>query len=367
VILVGSSCLSSCFKDNETTITLYNETTITGLKLTAVNRQVHGQTSTGKDTVYIKKLTTFPSFTIDHDNGKIFNADSLPYDCDLTRVLINLTASNYTGTLFIKDKDSDDLIFYNSTDSIDFSVPRIICAYNTNGTLFKSYQVTMNKHLLPTNKLIWEERPLSEYPTAEEKKRAEWESIVEKAGLKEFIGAARQEAYAYSLNDELMMTNDGGKTWTAEKLDADDALLPVEEFHLVWYPLENDQEDDYVLLVGDNGDRTYSKVWHKFVVNSEYGIAGKWAYTPLETYNAYYLPTNIVDMVYYAGLVMAFTNLGEIYISMDGGITWRTYDDFNFPDGQEIPGKFTVTTDGSFVWYKDVEQGKVWRGVAMAK
>ena len=244
VILVGSSCLSSCFKDNETTITLYNETTITGLKLTAVNRQVHGQTSTGKDTVYIKKLTTFPSFTIDHDNGKIFNADSLPYDCDLTRVLINLTASNYTGTLFIKDKDSDDLIFYSSTDSIDFSVPRIICAYNTNGTLFKSYQVTMNKHLLPTNKLIWEERPLSEYPTAEEKKRAEWESIVEKAGLKEFIGAARQEAYAYSLNDELMMTNDGGKTWTAEKLDADDSLLPVEEFHLVWYPLENDLEDE---------------------------------------------------------------------------------------------------------------------------
>jgi hypothetical protein len=64
---------------------------------------------------------------------------------------------------------------------------------------------------------------------------------------------------------------------------------------------------------------------------------------------------------------LAFTDLGEIYISMDGGITWRTYDDFNFPDGLDIPGKFTVTTDGSFIWYKDVEQGKVWRGVAMAK
>ena len=153
----------------------------------------------------------------------------------------------------------------------------------------------------------------------------------------------------------------------------------------VWYPLENDLEDDYVLLVGDNGDRTYSKVWHKFVVNSEYGIAGKWAYTPLETYNAYYLPTNIVDMVYYAGLVMAFTNLGEIYLSSDGGITWKTYKDyFAFPKGQELPGAFlpsprvrnypehsqsppTAVSSGTRMWSREKSgaeslwQNKTWR------
>ena len=117
-------------------------------------------------------------------------------------------------------------------------------------------------------------------------------------------------------------------------------------------------EDDYVLLVGSNGDLYSSKVWHKNVVNSEYGIFGKWAYMPLESYNAYYLPTNVVDMVYYKGLVLAFTDLGDLYISVDGGITWKTHEDsFAFPEGQEIPGKFTVTTDDYFIWYKDVEQG----------
>ena len=368
VILVGSSCLSSCLKDNESTITIYNETTITGLQLTAVNRHVHGQTSKGEDTVYVRRLTSFPSFTIDHDNGKIFNTDSLPNDCDLTRVLINLTASKYTGTLFLKDKDSDDLFFYSSTDSIDFSVPRIFCAYNTDGTLFKSYEVTMNKHLLPTGSLIWEERPLSEYPTEEEEERAKWEKIVEEAGLKAFIGVAREEAYAYSNDNKMMVTRNNGLTWELDVLDNDESLLPVEDFHLVWYPLENDLEDDYVLLVGDNGDLYSSNVWHKNVVNSEYGIFGKWTYMPLESYNAYYLPTNVVDMVYYGGMVLAFTDLGEIYISRDGGITWKTYEDhFAFPEGQELPGEFTVTTDDHFIWYKDVTQGKVWRGIALKK
>ena len=368
VILVGSSCLLSCLKDNETTVTIYNETTITALQLTAVKRHVQSKTSKGEDTVLIKNLTSFPTFTIDHDNGKIYNTDSLPYDCDMKHVLISLTASKYTGTLFIKDVDSDDLFFYSSTDTLDFSVPRIICAYNTDGTLFKSYEVTMNQHLLPTGTLIWVERPLSEYPTEKEETKAKWEKIVEEAGLKAFIGIAREEAYAYSFDNELMVTRDEGQTWEVDELDNDKSLLPVEDFHLVWCPLENDLEDDFVLLVGNNGDLNSSEVWHKNVVNSEYGIFGKWVYTPLQSYNAYYLPTNVVDIAYYAHMVLAFTDLGEIYLSRDGGITWKTQNDyFAFPEGQEMPGKFTVTTDDCYIWYKDIEQGKVWRGIALAK
>ena len=368
VILVGSSFLSSCFKDEEKNVTIYNETTITGLQLTAVNRKVHGVTSTGKDTVYLTKLTSFPSFTVDHDNGKIFNTDSLPSDCDLSRVLVRLTSSTYTGGLFVKAIDSDDLYFYTSTDSIDFTQPREFRAYNTDGTLYKSYMVTMNKHQMETGKLIWEERPLSEYPTLEEEVRALWEKIVEEAGLKAFVGIARGEAYAYNNDNELMVTRDYGQTWEVDELDNDESLLPVENFHLVWYPLENDLEDDYVLMVGNNGDLTSCKVWHKYVVNSEYGIIGKWAYMPFQPYNAYILPTNVVDMVYYEGVVMAFTDLGEIYISRDGGITWKTYNDyFAFPEGEEMPGEFTVTTDGTYIWYKDVEKEKVWRGIALEK
>ena len=370
VILVGSSCLLSCFNDGkDTDVTIYNETTITSLQLTAINRYVQAKTSKGKDTVYVKKLTSFPKFTVDHFNGKIFNTDSLPSDCDLTHVLISLSTSTYTGSVFVKALDSDNLNYYSSADSIDFTLPREIRAYNTDGSLYKSYQVTMNKHEVSTGQLIWEERPYSEYPTQKEEEKNKWEQIVKTAGLKEFIGAARQEAYAYSNDNKLMVSRDNGTTWEADLIDSDASLLPLENFHFVTYPLTSELDDDYVLLTGFNGNNQQEcYVWRKIVENSEYGIFDKWAYIPFETYNLYYLPTNVVDMAYYGGIIMAFTDLGEIYTCRDGGITWKTYKDrIAFPEEEGVID-FSITTDDRYIWLKDKkENGKVWRGIYLEK
>ena len=60
MILVGSSCLLSCFSDKEQEVVVYQETTITNMQLSAVNRKIHTTTAKGKDTTYVKKLTTFP-------------------------------------------------------------------------------------------------------------------------------------------------------------------------------------------------------------------------------------------------------------------------------------------------------------------
>ena len=369
VILVGSSCLSSCFKDKDTNVTVYNETAITGLQLTGINRYVHGKTSKGNDTIYVKKLTSFPKFSVDHFNGKIFNADSLPSDCDLTRVVISLSTSTYTGTLLVKTLDSDEYFFFNSTDSIDFTQPRDIRAYNTDGSLYKSYQVTMNKHGVATGQLFWEERPLSEYPTQEDEENAKWEQIVKEAGLKAFIGAAREEAYAFSNDGKLMVSRDNGATWEADLIDSDPVLLPVEDFHFVVHPLISELEDDYVLLTGVSSvNPVESSVWRKIVENSEYSIADKWAYLPIETYNLYDLPTNVVDMTYYGGMVMAFTDLGEIYTCRDDGITWKIYRDvIAFPMGEEEVTNFSVTTDNRYIWFKDKSEGRVWRGIYLEK
>ena len=362
VILVGSSCLLSCMKSSDDTVVTYYETAITNMQLSAVNRKIHTTTSKGADTTYVKKLTTFPKFTVDHVNGRIFNADSLPSDCDLSRVLVTLTASSYTGTLFIKDLGSDNLIFYSSTDSIDFTSPREFRAYNTDGTLYKSYQVTLNKHTAPTGKLIWEERPLNEYPTKQAEEEAKWEKIVKEAGLKTFIGAARLEAYAYSNDNKLMVTRDNGTTWVEDDISSDPSLLPLDIFSYVYYPTKVDTEDDYILLVG------LDAIWRKIVEDSKYGVLGEWVYMPLESYNQYTLPSFPEEMVYFNHAVLAFCPLEGIYESRDGGITWKDY-----PDIYVLPNKsgellnFEVTTDNGYLWFKDKDEGKVWRGYILEK
>ena len=369
VILVGSSCLLSCFGDDkDTNVTIYNETTITNMQLTAVNRKIHTQTSKGKDTTYVKKLTSFPKFTVDHANGKIFNTDSLPSDCDLSHILVTLTASSNTGTLFIKDLENDNLSFYSSVDSIDFTSPREIRAYNTDGSLYKSYQVTVNKHQATTGKLIWEERPLSEFPTKQAEEEAKWDKIVEEAGLKTFIGAARKEAYAFSYDNKLMVTRDNGTTWLEDDIDSDPSLLPSDIFSFVAYPMTSDEEDDYVLMVGNTTkDLSYS-TWRKIVEDSKYGIIGEWVYMPVESYNQYVLPAFPKELVYFNHAVLAFCTLDGIYESRDGGITWKEYPDtYVLPNQEGTLFNFEVTTDDGYLWFKDNEEGKVWRGRILEK
>jgi hypothetical protein len=363
VILVGSSCLLSCFGDKEEAVVTYDETAITNMQLTAVNRKIHTKTSKGKDTTYVKRLTTFPKFTVDHVNGKIFNTDSLPSDCDMKHILVSLTATSHTGVLFIKDMESDDLIFYSSTDSIDFSSPREFRAYNTNGTLYKSYIVTMNKHQAATDKLVWEERPIEEFPTKQAEERAKWEKIVEESGLKTFIGAVRKEAYAYSYDNKLMVTRDNGTLWMEDDVDEFAQQLPLDLFSFVYYPMTTDLDDDYVLMVGNaTGDYAYC-TWRKIVVDSEYGVFGEWVNMPIEAYNLYTLPSFPTKMVYFNHAILAFCPLDGIYESRDGGITWKSYPEkYVLPNQDGELENFDVTTDDGYLWFMDKDEGKVWRG-----
>ena len=166
-----------------------------------------------------------------------------------------------------------------------------------------------------------------------------------------------------------MVSRDNGATWEADLIDSDPVLLPVEDFHFVVHPLISELEDDYVLLTGVSSvNPVESSVWRKIVENSEYSIADKWAYLPIETYNLYDLPTNVVDMTYYGGMVMAFTDLGEIYTCRDDGITWKIYRDvIAFPMGEEEVTNCSVTTDNRYIWFKDKSEGRVWRGIYLEK
>ena len=246
-LITGTMLLSSCLGSGDDDVTYYNDTAITGFTLSTVNRYVHATTTSGKDSVYKRTLSNPVTFSIDQYKKTIYNLDSLKADCDLSHVLVTISAKN-SGYIVIKSMTSDTLYSYSSSDSLDFSQPREVRVYANDGSGYRAYQVAINKHQTETNKLLWEKMPAGSYPV--DAKKAKWEKIVADAGLARFIGAGTKEAYAYDKEGRLVMTKDEGATWTVEELDYDMSLLPKESVAFVSYPYNGYLDTDYQILAG---------------------------------------------------------------------------------------------------------------------
>lgn len=359
-LITGTMLLSSCLGSGDDDVTYYNDTAITGFTLSTVNRYIHATTTSGKDSVYKRTLSNPVTFSIDQYKKTIFNLDSLKADCDLSHVLVTISAKN-SGYIVIKSMTSDTLYSYSSSDSLDFSKPREIRVYANDGSGYRAYQVAINKHQTETNKLLWEKMPAGSYPV--DAKKAKWEKIVADAGLARFIGAGTKEAYAYDQEGRLVMTKDEGATWTVEELDYDMSLLPKESVAFVSYPYNGYLDTDYQILAGvsEEGEIGCS-VWRKIAEYGEGSTPGKWVYVPYEPYNRYKLPAMIdFSLVWFHGYVMAI-NSDEILITHDGGITWKTMTSIKLPTDASLTSVEASTDDNGVLWLKDKNTDEVWRG-----
>lgn len=359
---------TSCLKDSDTEVTYYNDTAITAFSLTTVNRYVHTTSKAGTDSVYMSTKTSgLPKFTIDHYGLKIYNTDSLNADCDLKHVLASISSKN-SGVIVInyqKSDNTDSLVYFSSTDSLDLSVPREIRVYANDGSDFRSYQVTVNKHQAETGRLLWEKMDAQAWPT--DNSRAEWESAASAAGMKAFIGAGTKAGYAFSQEGLLMVSRDGGAHWEADNLDDDASLLPTSMFAFLSYPFIANDSTDYQLLVGaDESDDTYCKVWRKIAEYAADSEPSKWSRIVPETHNRYTLPkTETMSLVHYKGKVLAFCGDGKVYESRDQGITWKTKDGYEYPS-DSYSSTVEVTTNGDgYLWLRNKENGEVWRGIVV--
>lgn len=356
-MLLMTSCLGS---SDDSDVIYYNDTAITSFALTTVNRYIHTTSKSGGDSIYKKAISDPVTFSIDHYKKMIYNLDSLKADCDLSHVLVNITSKN-SGLIAIKSLTSDTLYTYSSSDSLDFSKPREIRAFATDGSGYRAYQVVINKHQAETDKLLWQKMAAGSYPV--DTKKAKWEQIVANAGLDRFIGAGTKEAYAFDKAGNLMVTKDEGATWTAEELDDNPALLPRENVAFVSYPYTVYENTEYHMLAGvtEEGEICCS-VWRKIAEYGEGSQPGKWTYVPIEDYNRYYLPAMTdFSLVYFHDRVLAIDS-NWIRISTDGGITWKTSSAMQLPSDELISVE-ARTDDEGYLWLKDKKTGDVWRGL----
>ncbi|MDE6654128.1 MAG: hypothetical protein K2K37_07055 [Muribaculaceae bacterium] len=101
-------------------------------------------------------------FSIDLENGLIFNADSLPFGTKVTRLVPKISAASTASEVNLKFHDSstmrDTTINYlkNSTDSVDFSNgPVILTVKSQSGAVTKEYKISVNVHKIKADSLAW--------------------------------------------------------------------------------------------------------------------------------------------------------------------------------------------------------------------
>ena len=159
-----SSCLDST--DNNTNIVYYHDTAITDFSLGKMDK--FGKKKDGVSDSLLRGVvdgSTF-SFTIDQANHEIYNLDSLPVNTRIAAVLATISAKNssyiqinYVKQVTVKEGETtDSLVWYNSTDSIDFTKTKekAIRVYAQDASAYADYKVKVNVHTQRPDTFIWQ-------------------------------------------------------------------------------------------------------------------------------------------------------------------------------------------------------------------
>lgn len=99
-------------------------------------------------------------FSIDLVNARIFNADSLPYGTNVSRLIPNITFGSVSGAELIVTRPgkADTVYNYlaNPSDSIDFSNgPVSLRLTSSSGTNSRTYTINVNVHQVKADSLQW--------------------------------------------------------------------------------------------------------------------------------------------------------------------------------------------------------------------
>lgn len=94
-------------------------------------------------------------FTIDDDNGLVYNVDSLPYLTRVDSVIPEFSfASTAASLLFVED----DTIYLTGNDTIDFTRrPMRLLNYAADGIHSKEYSISVNVHQVNPDLYMWEQ------------------------------------------------------------------------------------------------------------------------------------------------------------------------------------------------------------------
>lgn len=194
-------------------------------------------------------------------------------------------------------------------------------------------------------------------------------------------GGCTTELYGMNPEDMLMMSKDGGLTWTEDSLEDDASLLPTENLNGCYYDHVSNANTDYVILAGNRSLAGYpndstAMVWCKSVEKMAGSQNGGWMHIAFDSYNNEKLSrlANLTVAGYTADYVLGLGGAGvgacskeafsQFYISDDNGLHWANDDIYVFPSGFDKTAETfaMVIDDYNYIWIVCGGNGQVWKG-----
>lgn len=156
-LITATLSLSSCLSSDETTVEYTHDTAITAFSLGSLDR--YTKTKAGKDTLLKANVTGSDyKFYIDQAQRLIYNVDSLPCGVRDTAILATISSKNSSPILLMDINKTDSVAgYYSSSDSINFSKPRLIRVYSNDYSAYAEYKVTVNVHKELPYEFKWHE------------------------------------------------------------------------------------------------------------------------------------------------------------------------------------------------------------------
>lgn len=155
---VAGGCNSKEETDEDDAINYVETTTaVTGFRLSADSKRMAHM-----DSVF---------FSIDLDEGVIWNQDSLPKGTDITRLVPVVTFSRQMSAVSITVKGAttmaDSTFNYKDSpnDSIDFSGTTVMSVTAPDGTSKRDYRIKINVHTIDIDSLAWSDTAVSPLPS----------------------------------------------------------------------------------------------------------------------------------------------------------------------------------------------------------
>lgn len=374
-MVLMASCLNSSDENN---VTLYDNAAIIGFTLGTMNKYIDNTKTTFSGSSYF--------FNIDQSNkgthhfkdttiiGRcIYNNDSLPLGTDLKHVLTTITTHHNGVTIIERLNQRNVFDYFTSSDSIDFTKPRKLRVFSSDGTVYNDYYVSVNAHQEDGNEFVWHLMEDNWQPAGETNLPA---------GIKQLLGGCTSEQYAWSTDNKLMVSYDKGVNWQEETITDDADMMPTRDLALISYPMDNVDSIDYVLLVGnrevnEQNKESIAMVWRKVVDYSKNAPYPTWTYMEQNSTkgDSLALP-RIKDLtvVKYDDGILALGGAGiggcdyspyvNIFQSRDNGITWKWNSRYVLPEDFDYNAtKVTASVDeDNFIWLHCEGTGQVWRG-----